>query len=337
MTLAREYMLDTGMTLKSRSNQGQANMSARSSQGETETSQETFMRTKPVPREIQILREEQKRLIPSLPEELEENMPEELKQFVMGEVSTAYKTMAEHEATSKEGHKSKTSEKGQRDETLRQDLSEHKSELPQVAKNDDELEKLLHLVDDMPEDMAKDIYLSIKSTMKTMKQREEEKKMKELIKLQMEQMKLFPNLPEDLVKNLPPEVVDAMNREIKAKLPRLAGTTTPHIDDQLIALQMEQQELMPELPEELLENLDPELQAQLRRESKRGYQWMAETKMPAEKKQKTSLKERLFGSFLTKADTNSSISTQESIETGAKSKNIEKPMNDVENKGNDHD
>ena len=344
MNLAREYMLDTGMTLKSRSTQGQINTTARSSQAETQTSQETFARAKPVPREIQILREEQKRLIPSLPEELEENMPEELKQFVMGEVSAAYKTMAEDDATSKQDQEIRLSEEGQHDKTLTENVSEHKSELPQTGKNDDELEKLLHLADEMPEEMAKDIYLSIKSTMKTLKQREEEKKMKELIKLQMEQMKLFPNLPEDLVKNLPPEVVDAMNIEIKAKLPRLAGTTTPDIDDKLIELQMEQQELMPDLPEELLQNLDPALQAQLRKEAKRGYQWMAKTSIPAQKKQKTSLREKLFGSFSgktepkTAVDTtikDSSTSAQNYGETGAKSRNIDEKISNLERKEND--
>ena len=92
--------------------------------------------------EIQILREEQKRLIPSLPEDLEENMPEELKQFIMGEVSAAYKTMAESEATSKQGQKITTlSDQGKHDEILTQGLSEHKSGLPQEGKNDDELEQ----------------------------------------------------------------------------------------------------------------------------------------------------------------------------------------------------
>ena len=233
MTIAREYMMDTGLLRKS----------SQSSQEKTTTTGTTIATM----HEVKALQDEQTRLMQTLPEELEEHLPPELKDMVKREIGDAKRTLAEKEvgiqavATATEHSKVAKIVEGARnqEETMATATSDQFTitKVEEEARKAEEIivtaetaegllnrdmENLLKLVDEMPEATAKSIYLHVVSLMQ--KQKEEDQKREELIQLQLEQMKLFPQVPEELLQTYP--------KTCKKLCRKISSKTCPNLQDE---------------------------------------------------------------------------------------------------------
>ena len=239
---------------------------------------------------------------PGLPEDLAENLPPELAHLVQTEMAKAYLKLSEEEKLMDDQIEKEIKEKAEEKTPPKQPV------LPEVSTED--LEELVKLVDTLPEEKAKDIYDQIVEAMKIAGEKPSlAEKKEELIKLQMEQNKLVPDLlPPELLETLPEELISSLRDEVRKSIPKLAeddddtarfteisddvkvepemeqsevddkeeNKPKVEFDESLVALQMEQQKLMPDMPEDMKHSLPEDLTQLLEGEIKNAYLKLAE-------------------------------------------------------------
>merc|ERR1712106_1004070 len=157
-------------------------------------------KTENLPSDILALKEENRELQSHIPEEILSNLPSEFREMLQAEVVKARQTMVEEEL-----EKPKTEEK--------------ENESPEVSKNTTEVEEILDLVKDLDEDTSKFIYEQLQTILVEIDQELKQQKMKdlreELIQLQIQQNKIMPGLPDDIISSLPKVLSDELQKSMK--------------------------------------------------------------------------------------------------------------------------
>ncbi|XP_023348442.1 uncharacterized protein LOC111717154 isoform X2 [Eurytemora carolleeae] len=223
------------------------------------------------------LLDERANLSQFLPTSLLANLPEEMAEALRTEVSS------------------------QRIKMLSDLCDDSKEEIPAISNIPDEerniVKEINELVDTLDEDAAKHVYEEIQMILKEIDdftQNEKLENLKEsLIQMQMEQTRLLPSLPKELISSLPSDLVKVIETGLKDSLLNLSHQqeTIVRIEDdketsqleneelknsseskmnsgedlmeELIDLQLEQKDLIHNLPKDLLENLPEEFKKEL--------------------------------------------------------------------------
>merc|ERR1712106_1061815 len=218
-------------------------------------------KTENLPSVILALKEENGELQSHIPEEILSNLPPEFREMLQAEVVKARQTMLEEEL-----EKPKTKEK--------------ENESPEVNKNTTEVEEILDLVKDLDEDTSKFIYEQLQTILVEIDQELKQQKMKdlheELIQLQIQQNKIMPGLPDDLISSLPKELSDELQKSMKDAYLKMASTNNKEnevehdvtevlnndekdLDNKPTVTITSDEVIMSSIPEDLLANLPPEM------------------------------------------------------------------------------
>merc|ERR1712106_517312 len=222
-------------------------------------------KTENLPSDILALKEENRELQSHIPEEILSNLPPEFREMLQAEVVKARQTMLEEEL-----EKPKTEEK--------------ENESPEVNKNTTEVEEILDLVKDLDEDTSKFIYEQLQTILVEIDQELKQQKMKdlreELTQLQIQQNKIMPGLPDDLISSLPKELSDELQKSMKDAYLKMASTNVNEndkeseiehnvtevlnndgkdLDNKPTVTITSDEVIMSSIPEDLLANLPPEM------------------------------------------------------------------------------
>merc|ERR1712142_379641 len=160
-----------------------------------------------LPTDILELEEENRKLQSHVPEDILANLPPDFREMLQTEVTKARQALLEEE------------------------LEKHKKENinPECSGQDTtstEIEEILDLVKDLDEETSKYIYEQLQIILVEIDQESKSNKIKdlkeELIHLQMEQTKIMPELPKDLLASLPTELSDEIQKSMKEAYLKMA-------------------------------------------------------------------------------------------------------------------
>merc|ERR1712142_200717 len=160
-----------------------------------------------LPTDILELEEENRKLQSHVPEDILANLPPDFREMLQTEVTKARQALLEEE------------------------LEKHKKENinPECSGQDTtstEIEEILDLVKDLDEETSKYIYEQLQIILVEIDQESKSNKIKdlkeELIHSQMEQTKIMPELPKDLLASLPTELSDEIQKSMKEAYLKMA-------------------------------------------------------------------------------------------------------------------
>merc|ERR1711915_909293 len=208
--------------------------------------------------EMNLLEQENESLLYEVPEELLTNLSKEIGQMLKSKAAIARKNILKGEL----GKSSYTDSRA----------------MPSEKKNKTEIEDILNLVKDLDEESSKFIYEQLQTILSEIDQEQKQKQIlqlkEELIELQMEQTKIMPQLPPELIASSPEHLKDNIQNSVKDAFLQMASEKDDKNNKTENKIRQPEKEidsktdsdfevmgsdfLMKSIPDELLANLLPE-------------------------------------------------------------------------------
>ena len=189
---------------------------------------------------IKILKDENQHLKAFIPDDILDNLPSELQQSLLQEVYQARDNIVkadlkdnktERKETEKEIETEKKFETEKEIETSVDSLSEevNQNQSSGIKSSTSDIEELMGMVDSLDEETSKHVLEELQKVLTEIDEDIKAQKIasmrEDLIKLQIEQSKLMPSLPAEIVSNLPPEILQGIEGAMKDAFLEMAKDT----------------------------------------------------------------------------------------------------------------
>ena len=232
------------------------------------------------------LEQEQEELIQFVPPEMLAGLPPEMIQLLRCQVGKAREDILKTVAEDRSHPRETPPPQRHLDNTDQETANVDEGVKQQVPVSQDCLDDILHMVDDLDEDSSRYIYEQLQAIFTDLAEEEKVEKLEilreELLLLQLEQRQLMPSLPAELLSSVPAELAGQLQKDMEEAFRMMAETSLGdankiHVEEDVKTVEEDTQHgsnfikevdnnyLIPSLPEELLRSLPVEMVEDLRR------------------------------------------------------------------------
>lgn len=217
--------------------------------------------------DIRQLEEENQRLKAFVPDDIINNLPSDLQNILLQEISGARELMVKEDLH--DLHNQDSTIHGIQNPVFDEPVTEKEEGVPVT-----DLEHLLNIVSTLDEDTSKFVYGELQTVLKEVDRDIQYQKIillkEDLIKLQIEQTGLMPVIPDDVACNLPPEIAEHLQSTMKNALLTFSSKSTEEENESQIEVnrgeaappveaQRPEHFIASSIPEDLLQTLPPEM------------------------------------------------------------------------------
>ena len=232
------------------------------------------------------LEQEQEELMQFVPPEMLAGLPPEMVQLLRCQVGKAREDILKTVAQDRSQLKKSPPPQRHLDKTDQDTANVEEDAKQQVAVSQNCLDEILHMVEDLDEDSSRYIYEQLQAIFTDLAEEEKVEKLEilreELLLLQLEQRRLMPSLPAELLSSVPAELARQLQKDMEEAFRMMAetnlgDTNNIHMEEDVKNVEEDMQDssnfigevdnnsLIPSLPEDLLRSLPAEMVEDLRR------------------------------------------------------------------------